>query len=91
MRFERGAYDEPLGRRSDVRERITRHQRQRWIIGRIEHPDILRLDDAGALHIVVKDTLRRRHTDFIIRIDVAQLAEERIAMAGEANVSYFAR
>jgi len=37
----------------------------------------------------VKDAVRRRHADLVIRIDVAQLAEERIAMAGQSNVADF--
>jgi hypothetical protein len=89
--FERGANNEPLWRRADIAEWIAGHERQRRIVGRVEYPHILRLDDRGSLHEIAKHPVLRRDTDLVIGIDVAQLAEERVAMAGETDIPDFAR
>jgi hypothetical protein len=91
VRFEHGAYDESLRRRADVAEGIARHECKRRIRCLIEHPHVLWLHDGSALHVVLEDPILGRHANVIVGIDVAQLAEERVAMPGQADVAVLTR
>src|SRR5258705_3835216 len=88
---ERGSDDEALRRGSDVPKRITGDQRQGGIARRVEQRDVLRMDDVGPLQVIVEHSVVRRHADLVVGIDVAQLAEERVAMPREAYVAILAR
>ena len=88
--IERGAHDEPLRRGADVGERIAGHQRQCGIVGRVEHRHVRRLHDVGALHVVVVNAIRGDDANLVIGIDVAQLAEEGVAMPRKADVPLLA-
>jgi hypothetical protein len=90
LRFQRGAYDKPLGCGSNVGERVTRHERQRRIVRRIENPHIVRLHDARPLYVIVKHPVFRRQADLVVWSDVAELAEKRIAVTCQTDVAGFA-
>jgi hypothetical protein len=72
---------------SDVRERVARHQRERRARAWVEHPQIVRVDDLRALDHVGERALDGDQPDDVARIDLAEPAEERVAVAGQPHVA----
>jgi hypothetical protein len=61
------------------------------VVRRIEDRDVLRHHDGRALDIVVERAVLRDDANLVVRVDVAQFAEERIAMTGEPEIAWVAR
>ena len=80
-----------LWRRSDEVERIACHQRHRRCVGRVEHRDILGLDDPRALHAIAIDTAQRLDLEEVANADVLERAEEAVAMPCDPRVPLGAR
>ena len=49
------------------------------------------MHDVGALYVVLEYPVLGRDANFVVRIDIAQLAEERVAMPGQADVAVLTR
>lgn len=88
---ERRPHDVPLRRLSDERERITRHQREHGLSGRIEDVHIFRVHDKGAVDTVCVGALRGRESQCIAGFQVLHGAKRRIPMPGDADVSTLPR
>src|ERR1035441_4548299 len=75
-------YDPPLGRRPDVIERVTGHQRQYVVAGRSENPYIIGIHHPYRLHFVLEIAGERREFDFIVDLQILQRAKERVPVPG---------
>src|SRR5271157_5802683 len=86
-----GPYDPPLGRRPNVIERVTGHQRQHILAGRSEHPYIVGFHHLERLHFVHEIALQRRELNLVLDFQILQRAEERVPVPGEAHVTGISR
>jgi len=84
-------YDPPLGRRPDVIERVTGHQRQYVVAGRSENSYIIGIHHPYRLHFVLEIAGERREFDFIVDLQIFQRAKERVPVPGQADVAGMSR
>lgn len=77
---------EAVGRRSHVIERITSYQGHLGMPAGIRHSHIVRLHDAGAFHPVVIASSRCLKLNQVVFLDLAQIAKQRVAMAGDTGI-----
>src|SRR5688572_2445961 len=87
---EMRANDEPARGRSDVAERITRHQGQSGLFGWVQDPCVVRVHHFRAFDTVDERPVRRHEAHEIVLADFAEAAEERIPMRREPDVAGFA-
>lgn len=84
-------HDESVRRVADIVEREASHDRQSLPSLRFQYPDVIRFHHPERFHREMKVPGVRCEIDLIIRLQVFQRPEERIAMSGDADISGFTR
>jgi hypothetical protein len=79
---------EAAGCRSDEVKGIAGNQREGRAARRLQHREIVRLDDRVAGHAILEYPLLRFDPDFISDLNPSQRPEERIAMACQRRVPF---
>ena len=82
-----GPDDEPVRRRSDVRKRIARDERELSCGRRRDHPDVFRIDDDRVAHAVIEDAMRRRQPQLVANSNIPERPKQRVAVTGKRGVS----
>src|SRR5208282_354952 len=86
LRNPMSAHDKSLGGRTHKIERVTSHQGEDVGYAGAQHFDVIGPDHFDRVGAVAQGPVERRQGDFVIHVQVAQPAEERIPVSCERDV-----
>lgn len=70
-----------------TREGITGHERQRRMILRVEHADVVRLDDSHLRHAIAIHAIGGGHDQRIVESQMSHWTKDRVAVRRDPNVA----
>jgi hypothetical protein len=74
----------------DEFERVTRDERQRRSVGRIQHLDVFRIHDPGLRDSVVQRPIGSRQFQHVSDVHAAERPKHRVAVPGDPDIAALA-
>jgi hypothetical protein len=71
-------------------ERVTRNERQHWMLGGIQYIRSRRIDNFNNIYPVLIISFQRTQTESVSILDLSEVAEECVAVPGDGDISAFA-